>query len=306
MATSNKRIIAIIGPTASGKSDLALGLARKFGGEILSIDSLAIYKGFDIFSNKPPLSVRQEIIHHGISILEPYEHANAKLFSEILESKCKSDNRDERPLFIVGGSSFYLKSIIDGLSEMPKLSLDQKMALDSKIKSLQSPFEVLKRIDPSSKINSADTFRIYKALELYFSTGLTQSEYFARHKRRAFPHKIEIYNIAVSRDQLKSIIAKRTKNMLDSGAVREVQEAYEKYANLKSYQCARAIGVKDAIEFIEKKINPEQLENQINKNTLLLAKRQITFNTTQFKNVFSADPKTLSAELHYRLEYGKI
>ena len=146
-------MFAIIGPTASGKSDLAISLAKKLNYEILSLDSLSIYKEIDIASAKPSPHELSLVKHYGINEIYPNEHFNVSKFIEILKSI------PHKNIIIVGGTSFYLKALISGISKMPEITEEIKKEAKNK------NYEFLQKIDPfyASKISPNDTYRIQKA-----------------------------------------------------------------------------------------------------------------------------------------------
>ena len=279
------KLIAIIGPTASGKSALGLELAKELDSEIFSIDSLSIYKEIDIASAKPSRQDLDRIRHYGINELAPNEHCNAGVFLNLLHKAMQTTKKSN--LLIIGGSGFYLFSIIDGLSLMPTLTQSKQNEIRQKIQSLSNPYEFLTSIDHTSakSISPNDTYRIYKLLELYFATNEAPSHYFATHKKTPFPYPIDIYALQIKRDELRALIAKRTKTMLDSGIISEAENLLESYG--REIQPFKAIGLKECLDFLDNKIDKTKLENLITTHTCQLAKRQETFNRSKFKTAIS-------------------
>lgn len=288
-------LIAILGPSGSGKSALALEIAKKIDAEIFSIDSLSIYKEIDIASAKPKKSELNAIKHYGINELEITELSNAMVFRNLLETALKTTQK--QTLLIVGGSSFYLKAIIDGLSVMPSISMAQKEAIDSKIASINSPYDFLHHIDMSyaKSIKPNDTYRIHKALEIFFSTQQSPSEYFQTHPKMPFSHPIRLYEIAIEREILREKIAQRTAQMLQEGIIAEIATLVQKYP--KNSQPFNAIGPKETIAHLEGVLPYEDLAPLISTHTAQLAKRQSTFNRTQFKDIFRASPKEIQEDI---------
>lgn len=275
------KLTAIIGPTASGKSTLGLELAQKLDSEIFSIDSLSIYKEIDIASAKPSTQDLARIRHYGINELSPNKHCNAGVFLNLLHQAMQTTKKSN--ILIIGGSGFYLFSIIDGLSSMPILTQHKRDEIRQKIQNLSNPYEFLRSIDHISaeSISQNDTYRIYKLLELYFTTNKIPSHYFAIHKKTPFPYPIDIYALQIPRDELRALIAKRTKTMLDSGIISEAENLLESYG--REIQPFKAIGLKECLDFLDNKIDKDGLENLITTHTCQLAKRQETFNRSKFK-----------------------
>ncbi len=276
-------LIAILGATASGKSESAFKLAKMIDAEIFSLDSLSIYQGIDILSAKPSKEELKQIKHYAIDILSPNLPNNAALFHSLLKDAIKECKKPF--LLITGGSSFYLKSIIDGLSPMPYIPQNIKIEVKKKIQNLDSAYQELKNIDPifMTKINLKDTYRISRAFEIYLSTHQIPSQYFINNPPIPFQYQIHLYAIDTDRQILKEKIALRTEKMLESGAIKEMEKLLKLYP-LES-QPFKAIGPKECIAYISGEISLDECKHLIITHTNQLAKRQTTFNNTQFKHV---------------------
>ncbi len=253
--------------------------------EIFSLDSLSIYKDINIASAKPSLKERKNIKHYALDHLNIDEKNNAQLFKTLLEDAIRVSSKEI--LLIVGGSSFYLKSILEGLSSMPKLSNEETVKIEREIATLSNPYTFLKSIDPNMafKIHPNDTYRIHKALEIFYATRTPPSEYFKANPKKPFEHAISLFALSIEKSALHNNIKQRTKNMLDCGLIEEIKALYAKYP--KDSQPFKAIGVKESILFLEKRLTLEGLEEAIISNTMKLAKRQNTFNKTQFHNLYT-------------------
>ena len=276
-------LIAILGASASGKSEAALKLAKMMDAEIFSLDSLSIYQGIDILSAKPSKKELEEIKHYAIDILEPNQPNNAALFHTLLKDAMQECKKPF--LLITGGSSFYLKAIINGLSPMPHISEEIKIKVQEKIQNLAAAYEELKNLDSifMAKINPKDTYRISRALEIYLSTHKTPSNYFASNPPVPFKHQIHLYAIDIDRQILKEKIALRTEQMLESGAIKEMEKLLKLYP--KNSQAFSAIGPKECIAYLREEISLDECKNLIITHTSQLAKRQTTFNNTQFSHI---------------------
>jgi tRNA dimethylallyltransferase len=263
--------IAIIGATATGKSDLAIKIAQKIGASILSLDSLSIYKEIDRASAKPSKDELNLVKHYGIDEIYPNEHFNVAKFFDIYNS-IKDKN-----LIIVGGSSFYLKSMIDGLSIEPNYSTDTITKYNSLSKN--NRLEIIKDL----KLDITDTYRIEKAIKIYFETGLSIDRYFELNKKHNIINNIPIFEIIMDRDILRERIDKRTSKMVLSGLIDEVCYLDKKYT--RQPNSMKAIGIREVLDYIDGKIDKKSMIENIILNTYHLAKRQMTFNRTQFQNV---------------------
>ncbi|QDY57539.1 tRNA (adenosine(37)-N6)-dimethylallyltransferase MiaA [Helicobacter pylori] len=276
--------MALLGPSGSGKSALSIELAQELDAEIFSLDSLSIYKDINIASAKPSLKERKNIKHYALDHLNIDEKNNAQLFKTLLEDAMRISQK--KILLIVGGSSFYLKSILEGLSDTPKISGEEVVKIEREISALANPYAFLKSIDPTIafKIHPNDTYRIHKALEIFYLTHMPPSEYFEANPKKPFEHAISLFALHIEKSTLANNIKQRTKNMLDCGLIEEIKALYIKYP--KDSQPFKAIGVKESVLFLEKQLTLKELEEAITSNTIKLAKRQNTFNKTQFHNLY--------------------
>ncbi|WP_080301309.1 tRNA (adenosine(37)-N6)-dimethylallyltransferase MiaA [Helicobacter pylori] len=281
--------MALLGPSGSGKSALSIELAQELDAEIFSLDSLSIYKDINIASAKPSLKERKNIKHYALDHLNIDEKNNAQLFKTLLEDAMKISQKEI--LLIVGGSSFYLKSILEGLSDTPKISGEEVVKIEREISALADPYIFLKSIDPNMafKIHPNDTYRIHKALEIFYATRTPPSEYFKANPKKPFEHAVSLFALSIEKSALHNNIKQRTKNMLDCGLIEEIKALYIKYP--KDSQPFKAIGVKESVLFLEKRLTLKELEEAIISNTIKLAKRQNTFNKTQFNNLYVGSTK---------------
>lgn len=289
------KLIALLGSSGSGKSALAHEIALQEGCEIFSLDSLSIYKHIDIASAKPTILERSEVPYHALDVLEPNEPSNAMIFKSLLESTI--ENTRAKALLIVGGSSFFLKSIIEGLSPMPDLSahLDWVESLGE----LSEQYAYLHSIDQAyaCTLKPTDKYRIQKALALFKATNTAPSKYFATHTKIPFKYPIEILCLEREREDLRARIAKRTKKMMEGGIIKETESLLQNYGS--DFPASRAIGTKECIEFLQGRIESKQiLEEQIFFHTCQLAKRQNTFNRTQFSAIRHLDENNLRQEIY--------
>ena len=287
-------MFAIIGPTASGKSDLAIKLALKLGYEILSLDSLSIYKEVDIASAKPSKDELSLVKHYGIDEIYPNEKFDVNKFINIYK-KIQHDK-----IIIVGGTGFYLKAMIEGISTMPKISEDIKQ------KAKKGNYETLKKIDPAfaAKISPNDSYRIQKGLEIFYATSTPPTQYFKLNPPKPVLPDIPIFEIEVKRDVLRERIKKRTEKMFKNGLIDEVAYLEKKYRD-RRLPALKAIGVKEVLDYFNGKYDYESLKEKIITNTARLAKRQQIFNKTQFKNKISAPLEKLEEKILNYLHTGK-
>ncbi len=287
--------IAIIGPTASGKSDLAIAIAQQMNAYILSIDSLSIYKEIDIVSAKPSREELIQIKHYGINELFVNEYFSVDIFIDLYKQVCLTCKQKNKNLVIVGGTSFYLKSLIEGLSPLPKITPQHTLHVKEQLEDLAASYQFLAKTDAAYMQNIApnDRYRIEKALLIYEASGMSPSEWFRQNPKKPIIKDLDIYNIDVERQILRERIEKRTHKMYENGLIDEVCFLEQKYT--RAPHAMGAIGIVEVLDYLDGKIEKDTMLTLISTHTAQLAKRQQTFNRTQFHNVTSAKLEDLEA-----------
>jgi len=280
--------LSIIGPTASGKSDLAIKIALKIDAYILSIDSLSIYREIDIVSAKPSKEELSAVKHFGIDVLNPDEYFSVDIFIDLYKEVVETCKKDSKNLIIVGGTSFYLKSLMQGLSPLPKITPEIRQEVQDNLRKLEESYNLLLNLDEEymKKIDKNDSYRIEKALLIYRASNLTPTEWFLQNPPKPIIKEMSVFNIKVDRDTIRERISKRSHKMLEMGLIDEVAYLEHKYTRLP--HSMKSIGIVEVLEFLDAKISKEQMIELISIHTAQLAKRQQTFNKTQFEGVISA------------------
>jgi len=274
--------IAIIGSTASGKTGLSLKIAQKTNSIILSLDSLSVYKEIDIASAKPLKEERGDIIHFGIDEVYPNVEYDVMQFIDCYKKAKNYALQNNKNLIIVGGTGFYLKALIEGLST----GVNSKVKLDGNVSEV---YDLLysKDEDYMSKIKRNDKYRVEKAYAIYKETNLTPSEYFIQNPKTPIAKDLKLFEILWEKEDLRKRINQRTKMMIDEGIIDEVIYLEKKYT--RKPNAMSSIGIIETLEFLDGKLNKKQLEEKIALNTSKLAKRQNTFNKGQFNNLQTSD-----------------
>ncbi len=279
--------IAIIAPTASGKTSLSISIAHKTNSIILSLDSLALYKQIDIASAKPTIKERDGIVHFGIDEVFPNEQFDVMNFIEIYKKAYDYAKQNNKNLIIVGGTGFYLKSLIEGISYIPPLSKGNKKILDEKMTTftLSELYIYLERIDSQymANIKSNDKYRVEKALSIYLQTKQKPSEFFRLNPPIPIIKDIKLFSIEWDAEFLRKRISQRTKIMIEDGLIDEVVFLEQKYK--RAISPMGSIGIKEGLDYLDGKLTKLELEEKISIATAQLAKRQRTFNKGQFSNV---------------------
>ena len=295
---NNIQQLALIGPTASGKTALSIKLAQKMNAHILSLDSLSIYKEIDIVSAKPTLEERADIKHYGLDHLYPNEDFDVTTFIRLYHEVYTLCQKEDKNLVIVGGTSFYLKMLLEGISDVPNISEKTKEEASKHLTDLPLTYEWLYSLDPTymSNIASNDAYRIEKSLNLYLETSLTPTVYFKR-----FPPKptitdtLPIYQIDIDRTVLRERISLRTQLMVNDGLIDEICMLESKYS--RQPNAMKAIGIKETLAYLDGIYDKKMLLEKISTNTARLAKRQTTFNNSQFDNVIKGSVEELEKML---------
>ncbi|PRM92799.1 tRNA (adenosine(37)-N6)-dimethylallyltransferase MiaA [Arcobacter cryaerophilus gv. occultus] len=282
--------LAIIGTTASGKTALSLEIANKTNSIILSLDSLCVYKEIDIASAKPTKIERGDIVHFGIDEVFPNEKFDVIEFLNLYKNAKEYAEKNMKNLIIVGGTGFYLKALVDGISDGLKENTNLDMCLNDAYNLLYSLDK-----DYMQKIEPNDKYRVEKAYSIYKQSGLTPSQYFLKNPKIALSPNLPIFEILWEKDELTNRISLRTKQMIKAGLIDETIYLEKKYT--RAPNCMSSIGIVETLEYLDGKIDKKSLEDKIIQNTLKLAKRQNTFNKGQFTNRVSNIIPSLNSEI---------
>ncbi len=306
-------MILILGVTASGKGRLAFDLAQSLGAEIISIDSMKVYRRMDIGTAKPPQEVRQRIKYHLIDIVEPSDSFSVGAFREAALEAMKQIKSRNMPVIAVGGTALYIKAMLYGLFEGP--GTDQQIRAELKARAeaegLAELHRELTKIDPiaAERINPNDSKRIIRALEVHQLTGKPISSLQKQWDRGDAKHDWTIIGLRREKTEESKRINSRVKKMVDAGFVDEVKALLAEEKPL-SRQARCAIGYAEIIEYLNGKIEMEEATELIKKNTRRLAKNQRTWFKT-FKNVHWLDiepdesPEKILSRTKIFVESGK-
>ncbi|MCJ7786786.1 tRNA (adenosine(37)-N6)-dimethylallyltransferase MiaA, partial [Patescibacteria group bacterium] len=275
--TENRKLIVILGPTASGKSELGLKLAKKFNGEIISADSRQIYREMDIGTAKPTKKEREIIKHYLIDIKKPNQLYTVWEYKRSAIEAINQIIKKGKVPFLVGGTGLYIKAIIDNL-DIPKVKPDWKLRknLELKIKTrgLKSLYDELIKIDPEAAyiVDSQNPRRIIRAMEIAIKTNKP----FSQQRKKGEP-LFDVLEIGISSDKekLKEKIEKRVDKMMKAGLLKEIKNLIKIYdKNLSTFD---AIGYREIIDYLNKKIYLAEAVEKIKKNTWHFSKRQMTW-----------------------------
>ncbi|WP_096029827.1 tRNA (adenosine(37)-N6)-dimethylallyltransferase MiaA [Campylobacter lanienae] len=262
--------LAIIGTTASGKSDLAIKVAREFNAVILSLDSLCLYKEIDIASAKPNKDELELVSHFGVDLVMPdMDFCVGDFIDEYKKAKLYAQQNNSM-LIITGGSGFYLKSMLSGLS--PKIEPLKIEISDDEIWNLA--VEIDKEF--CAKFSKNDKFRLHKWYQIYTQTNEIPTQWLRLNTGEPMIKNLTIYELVWDKFKLIERIKTRTKNMLENGLIDEARYLFGRYDS--ALKPLNSIGLKEAKEYLDGKINLNELNDLITIHTTQLAKRQRTFN----------------------------
>lgn len=287
------KTIAILGSTASGKTALSIELAQKYNAHILSLDSLSIYKEINIAAAKPTLAERKGVCHFGMDVLSPSEHFDVTMFFTLYKEAYEAALNEGKNLIIVGGTGFYLKAMMEGLSTKPEIPLHVKEVIENHLLHLEASYALIQEHDPlyADKIAQNDRYRIEKWLEIFLTTHEIPSLYLTQAKQEPIIKEVALFEIDVPKEVLAQKIALRTQMMIKAGLIDEVFYLEKQYT--RAPQCMKAIGIKEVLDYFDGKFKMQGLEERIIINTIHLAKRQRTFNTSQFPPHLKGDATSL-------------
>jgi tRNA dimethylallyltransferase len=271
-----------MGPTASGKTSVALELARRFAAEIVSVDSALVYRHMDIGTAKPDLDNRLKARHHLIDIIDPTENYSAAQFrDDALEVMNDIVERGRVPL-LTGGTMLYFKALRDGLSDLPAANEDTRLVIDAMASNVGWPaiHRELERIDPATaqRLDPNDSQRIQRAMEIFYLTGKPMSELIATSKPAELPYRlIPLALVPGERSVLHERIADRFELMLELGLINEVRELRGHYDLKPDLPSMRCVGYRQVWQYLDGEYGLGTLREKAVAATRQLAKRQLTW-----------------------------
>ena len=271
-------VIFIVGPTATGKTPLAVKLALNIKGEIISSDSMQVYKGLSILSQAPFAKELKKVRCHLTKFLTLKDEFSAALFIKYAKRLIEDIIRRGKIPILAGGTGLYIKALIDGLFPSPEADIKFRKKMYRLADRYGSKYlhKKLQKIDKESArlIHQNDSRRIIRALEIWHGTGRTMTELKKSTKGIAAGYNIKIFGLTTRRDIIYSNINKRVDSMIKAGALKEVKKIYKKHL---SKTARSVIGLKELTGFLNKEYDLYAAEELMKKNTRRFAKRQLTW-----------------------------
>jgi tRNA dimethylallyltransferase len=280
MSGERPRVIAVMGPTAVGKSGLVLQLAKDLGGEIVNADSMQIYRFMDIGTAKPTAAERVEVAHHLLDIVDPDQDFHASLYSQLAREAINNLVEEGRVAIVVGGTGLYLKALFHGLfpAAHSKQSIRQRLHREGEKDGGVELYKRLKQIDPSTaeRLHPNDLFRIIRALEVWECTGKPMSVLQKEHGFRENPFVTLKIGLKRPRSELYERINRRVAEMMELGLLTEVRELLDRgYGpDLKSMQ---ALGYRHMVQHLINGMKIAEAVRTMKRDTRHYAKRQMTW-----------------------------
>lgn len=274
------KVIVICGPTASGKTALSIELAKKINGEIVSSDSMQIYKYMDIGTAKPSKEEMQGVKHYLLDFVEPNKRYSVAEYKKDAEKAIEEIISKGKTPIVVGGTGLYVDSLIYGI-EYQDIELDEKYRKELEEKAqkegLEKLYEEAKKIDPQAmeKISSNDKKRIIRVLEIYKATGKTKTEQEIQSRKNGVKYDYKVFAINMDREKLYERINKRVDIMIEQGLIQEVENLLKKYDEFPT--AMQGLGYKEVVEYLQGKTTKEEMVEKIKMETRRYAKRQITW-----------------------------
>lgn len=290
-------LTVIAGPTASGKTALAVELARQRGGEIVSADSQQVYRYFDIGTAKPSAEELAAVPHHLISVVEPLEPFSAAEYQRRADDAIADITARGRPVFVVGGTGMYLRILLHGLVEAPGADPELRAELEAlaAAEGREAVHRKLAEVDPetAAKLPPRDLVRTIRALEIHKQTGKTASEFRKEHAFAADRYPFRMYVLSPPREEMYRGIDARTAAMFQRGLVDEVRELIARgYAEAAPM---RSVGYVQAKAVVDGTLSLEEAIEQAAQETRRYAKRQLTWFRKEAGAVFIEPPYDVAA-----------
>jgi tRNA dimethylallyltransferase len=295
MSHAAPRLVVIVGPTASGKTQLALDLAHRVGGEIVSCDSQQVYIGMDIGTGKVSAAERAAVPHHVVDVARPDEEMTAARFVALADAAIAEISGRRRPVILCGGTGLYVRAVLLGLFEGPGANPQRRAELAERIASrgLDSLHHWLAEVDPAIavKIDRHDEKRIVRALEVYLDTGIPMSVHQARHDHKNLPSRYPAIKVGLGPDWdlLYRRIERRVDDMMERGLVSEVETL--RVAGFRPpLRSQEAIGYAELHSYLDGHVDRAHAVELIKRNSRRYARRQKSWYRNDHEVRWSPEP----------------
>ena len=281
---SRPKVVVLAGPTGAGKTSLAISLAVKFGAEIISADSMQVYRYLDIGTAKPSSSEREKAVHHLIDLVDPDQEFDVAAYLARARPLINELHERRVPILVVGGTGFYVRSLIRGLFKGPGSDavIRARLKQEARDSSKEDLHDHLAQVDPetAARLHPHDLFRVIRALEVFELTGRTLSSFHTEHGLAEKPYQVLFFALTLPCEELYGRIEARTSCMFEAGLVEEVQSLLKR-GYTPDLKPLKSIGYKQVVDFLAGTINLDQARIEMIKMTRRYAKRQMTWLRSQ-------------------------
>lgn len=289
--SKNALVIVLLGPTASGKTNLAIEIAKTLDLSIINIDSRQLYKGMDIGTAKPTQAQQKEIKHHLLDLRKPNQPITVQEFRKKAEQKIEQCLKDQQMAFLVGGSGLYLKTITAGLRP-PAVGPQEAIRKQLRTLGQKECYQMLIGADPiaAKRISPTDAMRTERALEVLYATGIGISS-----QQEISPPPWQIIELGLNPNDLSSRIAKRTSQMYSNGLIEETNELMKRYG--QELPMLKTIGYGEALKVIQNELTSQEAICLTTQRTQKFAKRQRTWFKKQHEPQWLKNENALNTAL---------
>lgn len=303
------KVIVICGPTASGKTALSIELAKKINGEIVSADSMQIYKDMNIGSAKVTNEEMQEIKHYMIDCVSPDERFSVADYKTNAKNAIEEIIKKGKNPIVVGGTGLYIDALIYEI-EYKDIKIDENYRKElqeiEKNQGLEVLYKKALEIDPKAmeKISQNDSKRIMRVLEIYKATGKNKTEQEAESRLKEIPYDYKVFALTMDRDKLYGRINKRVDIMIENGLIDEVKNLLEKYSEFPT--AMQGLGYKEVRDYLQEKITKDEMIEKIKQESRRYAKRQLTWFRKNKQTIWLNSLEKIDDNINIILEASNI
>lgn len=303
------KVIVICGPTASGKTALSIELAKKINGEIVSADSMQIYKDMNIGSAKVTNEEMQGIKHYMIDYVSPDERFSVADYKTNAKNAIEEIIKKGKTPIVVGGTGLYIDALIYEI-EYKDIKIDENYRKElqeiEKNQGLEVLYKKALEIDPKAmeKISQNDSKRIMRVLEIYKATGKNKTEQEAESRLKEIPYDYKVFALTMDRDKLYERINKRVDIMIENGLIDEVKNLLEKYSEFPT--AMQGLGYKEVRDYLQEKITKDEMIEKIKQESRRYAKRQLTWFRKNKQTIWLNSLEKIDDNINIILEASNI
>lgn len=303
------KVIVICGPTASGKTALSIELAKKINGEIVSADSMQIYKDMNIGSAKVTNEEMQEIKHYMIDCVSPDERFSVAEYKTNAKNAIEEIIKKGKTPIVVGGTGLYIDALIYEI-EYKDIKIDENYRKElqeiEKNQGLEVLYKKALEIDPKAmeKISQNDSKRIMRVLEIYKATGKNKTEQEAESRLKEIPYDYKVFALTMNREKLYERINKRVDIMIEKGLINEVENLLKKYKEFPTSM--QGLGYKEVRDYLQEKITKDEMIEKIKQESRRYAKRQLTWFRKNKQTIWLDSLEKIEDNINIILEEANI